>query len=716
MDMHNYTTFSSDSGSWVTALADSWSSDSGSWDQGAVFIEEEEYHVPAQPLAPVPTQCPPCGSHGFCVDGLCACSDGYTGANCTVKLQSCHPAARRCGNNGVYQNGLCACTDGFMGTFCMTSPSRLVGSESLTLQLHLEMALLGTSARREKFEVDVQNAVSSAVHLPCDRIVIGSLRSGSILVDLLILEARAAGGVSARAAAYALELMAKKGVAIFPAAFQRYWNTSSGVLSSVLRRGTFNGTDSVREEATVFAPLAASDSDHSGGVLWSIAGAILTFFIAAFIFWKLRRRRRRPACSSADPWQTLLGGGQADADNSLSSHGPHDPRRLYEHGCQHFGNIQFIKARLEFDKAIAVLTHRAADLHTIVKLPMSSRHANALGAIDSALADNMPLKHRFDQAVTNTQTQTGEELAKQLDTVLSFFAIHNNIVRALRTPSSDAADNEALWRSIKATGLPAASGYAEQALAMQNGADLTRVLQEAQQFFCFRNMPDPSKLAKLKSDVSLKLLLHKCVIHKIGVVTFLACNRLDRDFVHLAQQPLVQAVDIRHRLRLTLLSLFLSGVSCEPKYRVRYIRYTIKCNMALGNYGLAASYIRLLLKYARSNTDKLRNELARCESHDNDNACEPAAMVPPGCSYIDLLKNVEQARQISSELGDSIGESRELCIIGLVHWQIDAFTKAKEALALSCSTARRSKDKASKNEERSAIVSLRLAEVCSEVT
>jgi hypothetical protein len=45
------------------------------------------------------------------------------------------------------------------------------------------------------------------------------------------------------------------------------------------------------------------------------------------------------------------------------------------------------------------------------------------------------------------------------------------------------------------------------------------------------------------------------------------------------------------------------------RYRVRYIRYTIKVNMAMGNYGLAAAYIGLLLKYAHSNTEKLRKEL-----------------------------------------------------------------------------------------------------------
>ena len=35
-----------------------------------------------------------------------------------------------------------------------------------------------------------------------------------------------------------------------------------------------------------------------------------------------------------------------------------------------------------------------------------------------------------------------------------------------------------------------------------------------------------------------------------------------------------------------------------------------KVNMAMGNYGLAAAYISLLLQYAHANTEKLQRELA----------------------------------------------------------------------------------------------------------
>jgi hypothetical protein len=588
-----------------------------------------------------------------------------------------------------------------VGTFCETPSPRLAGSEKLILRLDIDIALISTPSRRVKFEVGVRDAVSASLNLPRERVVIQSVRSGSLLVDLLILADSSGGGVSARAAAYTLAMMINEGAVIFPATFRNDWNMPSG--------GTSVATSDDGVMGTLAASPSPADSGAPAALFWGIGGAILAAFIAAMILFKFCRRQK-PSGKAVDPWQTLLGGGQTDSINSLSSRGPHDPRRLYEQGCEHFGNTKFIKARGDFDKAIAVLTHKAGELHAVVKLPQTSRHADVISSIGAALADGMVLKQRFDQATTNTHAQTGEEVAKKLNGVLSFFAIHTDIERAISAKSSRAADHDELWASLKATGL---CDYTEQAREAQDQEAVARLLQEARQLFLIRGMPNPSELARLQADVSLKLLLHRCVAQKIGVATFLACNRLDRKFVRLAQQPLVKTIDIRHRLRLTLLSLFLSGVSCEPKYRVRYIRYTIKVNMALGNYGLAASYLRLLLKYAKSNTDKLRQELAQCESHNNENCCEPEEMVPPGSPYFDLLRNVEQARQISSELGDSIGESRELGIIGLVHWQTDAFAEAEQVLALSCKMAHKSKDTARKSEERSSMYMLRLAKASS---
>ena len=106
----------------------------------------------------------------------------------------------------------------------------------------------------------------------------------------------------------------------------------------------------------------------------------------------------------------------------------------------------------------------------------------------------------------------------------------------------------------------------------------------SQQVLQSSSIPDSTELAAFQADIQQMLLLHKSVHQKVAVSTFLACNRLDREFIQLAQQPSKMKVDKRYKFRLTLLSIFLCGIPCEPKYRVRYTRYTIKVNMALGNY------------------------------------------------------------------------------------------------------------------------------------
>eukprot|EP01048_Picozoa_sp_COSAG05_P014113 COSAG05_NODE_1569_length_4530_cov_2.165877_3_plen_196_part_00 len=162
---------------------------------------------------------------------------------------------------------------------------------------------------------------------------------------------------------------------------------------------------------------------------------------------------------------------------------------------------------------------------------------------------------------------------------------------------------------------------------------------DTMQILLSNNVPDERQLAVFRTDIQQMLLLHKCVNQKVAVDTFLACNRLDRDFVQLAQ-PSNKKVDERYKFRLTLLSIFLAGIPCEPKYRVRYIRYTIKVNMALENYGVAASYIKLLLKYAKSNTSKLEKELEQCQEHNDQNYCAPDCMIQPGAPFYELFQNV----------------------------------------------------------------------------
>jgi len=66
-----------------------------------------------------------CGPNGFCVDGTCDCSEGYSGVNCQVNCASVN-----C-NNGTCDpdTGECICDEGYEGDFCdMTIAAKFLGT------------------------------------------------------------------------------------------------------------------------------------------------------------------------------------------------------------------------------------------------------------------------------------------------------------------------------------------------------------------------------------------------------------------------------------------------------------------------------------------------------------------------------------------------------------------------------------------------------------
>ncbi len=69
-----------------------------------------------------------CGEHGTCVDGVCECTGGYTGALCTIP-PSGPCAGIDCGGHGNCVEGVCECTDGYSGEFCETPPSCIDNDE-----------------------------------------------------------------------------------------------------------------------------------------------------------------------------------------------------------------------------------------------------------------------------------------------------------------------------------------------------------------------------------------------------------------------------------------------------------------------------------------------------------------------------------------------------------------------------------------------------------
>ncbi len=58
-----------------------------------------------------------CNNGGTCVDGTCACLDGFSGPNCDSE-DLCITESIECFNGGVCENGACQCPTGFTGENC----------------------------------------------------------------------------------------------------------------------------------------------------------------------------------------------------------------------------------------------------------------------------------------------------------------------------------------------------------------------------------------------------------------------------------------------------------------------------------------------------------------------------------------------------------------------------------------------------------------------
>ena len=62
-----------------------------------------------------------CGLHGVCNNGVCDCTDGYSGIDCNIPPDPC--ADVDCGAHGTCENGSCVCSDGYTGTTCQDPPT-----------------------------------------------------------------------------------------------------------------------------------------------------------------------------------------------------------------------------------------------------------------------------------------------------------------------------------------------------------------------------------------------------------------------------------------------------------------------------------------------------------------------------------------------------------------------------------------------------------------
>ena len=82
---------------------------------GAVMYQSDAAKVLVFERQPNSCEGIECGPHGSCEDGVCVCTDGYTGEFCDV-VGPC--VGIDCGENGTCVEGICECDTGYEGDSC----------------------------------------------------------------------------------------------------------------------------------------------------------------------------------------------------------------------------------------------------------------------------------------------------------------------------------------------------------------------------------------------------------------------------------------------------------------------------------------------------------------------------------------------------------------------------------------------------------------------
>jgi hypothetical protein len=84
-----------------------------------------------------------CGAHGSCdPDGVCICTDGYSGPNCQDKPNLCeYPSHVRCGTHGSCSHGDCICTGGYTSAQVDRDCRNVAGNASDPCYAHVHWAM-----------------------------------------------------------------------------------------------------------------------------------------------------------------------------------------------------------------------------------------------------------------------------------------------------------------------------------------------------------------------------------------------------------------------------------------------------------------------------------------------------------------------------------------------------------------------------------------------
>jgi hypothetical protein len=357
----------------------------------------------------------------------------------------------------------------------------------------------------------------------------------------------------------------------------------------------------------------------------------------------------------------------------------------YEGGCSHFESQSFPDARKAFDNGILILAPHAHHLDVA-----ASHHlgGHVIHHLKDCVSDNGVVTGHLMAAVKNRGSP--HTAAKHYRKLLNAISVADELRQTEAGVAHEdfGARQAILWKQLRDSGLGetamshlyGASKTGSDREMTQHLAALVRVLKIKAVGPQYR-----AQLQQFTTQIEAKCLLHDLVAHKIGNLAYESCKRLDRTVVKTTAD-----VKLRVRLetdnahgrselqmyaqRLTLLSIFVTGIPCDPKHRVRYIRYAIKLNMGMENYGIAATFLKLLTKFAKSNLEKLEQELQICEQHGLvdmlplDEVSDTPLTVVAGRSYTDMLPHMRAAYVLASQVGDRSGESRDCAIVGLVCW------------------------------------------------
>lgn len=258
--------------------------------------------------------------------------------------------------------------------------------------------------------------------------------------------------------------------------------------------------------------------------------------------------------------------------------------------------------------------------------------------------------------------------AKSYRKVLSSISIESDL-QAFDGGEISADESLAMWKKLKDAGVAKSVQASWQAAVSAAGSNPRSSRAHAAKLVSKLQVSAVAgqhreEMEQFGRQIDAKCLLHEMVAHKVGNLAYESCKRLDKEVVRtnssdrladrLAEAGGSGSALMLSAQRLALLSVFVTGITCAPKHRVRYIRYAIKVQIGMANYRTAATFLQLLIRYAKSNRDKLEAELAICVKNGRRDAVPLTAAngAPVGAvggkAYTEMLPHLQAAQSLAA--------------------------------------------------------------------